>query len=500
MTAADERVTSSAPAQSAWQRHLLAPILLLSAVLGVIALGTRSFWLDEGTSITIAKLPWSGFVDVTERREGNMSLYHLLLSWWMEVGDSEFWIRLLSVIFFVIAVWALYAVARRLASERVALTAALLLAVCPFAIRYAQEARGYILGLLLVTVATLLFVRALDRQTWGLWLAYSLFAALGVYAHFFALLVPAAHAVSLVFVAPERLRWRKLIGAAVAIGVLLLPFAYLLSQNTSSGVEWAAGNPIGRIFTQIHDRPPLAAAVVLLGAVVVVALYLLLRSRLGARLRSDEVWRWALPLSWLLVPLVAMSLVAVVIRPLFVPKYFIVCLPAALLLVAMLIDRIRARQLALGLVGLIVVVSLAADLRWYRTGQEEDWRHATAYVVDSAQPGDGVMFYPPYVRIPFALYLDRDSTRDRAPPPVYPSAGFTGDEIRYDYYIPITENAVARAAAGYRQIYLVTSHTFLNGEADPGYEATVDGLRAAGFSEGPSRHFTGVDVVRYDAD
>jgi mannosyltransferase len=482
-------------------RYLLALELLLAALLGVITLGKRSFFLDETVSVTIAKLPWHQFTHIVKTREGNMVLYHLLLSWWTALGDSEFVVRLLSVVAFVTTVAALYALACRLAGRRVALLAGLLLAVDPFMIRYAQTARGYELSVLLVTCTTLLFVRALDRQTWLAWLSYSLVAALGVYAHFFALLVPAAHALSLVCVPPERLRWRKLIGAAGALVVFLLPFFYLLLHNTSSGVEWSAGNPIGRIFTKIHEHPPVAGLFLVVCAAIVVAAFLLLRRWRGARFRSQETWRWTLPVAWLLVPPAIVVVVAVVIRPLFVPYYFMVCLPAALLLAAMLIARSRVAAVAVALAAIVLLASLAADVRWYRSGSSEEWRGATRYVLDDSRPGDGVLFVAPYVRLPFGVYLGQQSrvTRTRAPAPVYPSAPFGADEIRYDSYIPITATEVRRSATRFKRIWLVLSHNSINGHPDPRYYAAVRGLTEAGFTAGPTRAFPGIVVVSYDS-
>lgn len=495
------RATPSAHPRFWSPRRLLGLELLLAALLGVVTLGKRSFFLDETTSVTIAKLPWHQFTQVVKTREGNMVLYHLLLSWWMVLGESEFVVRLLSVAAFVAVVAALYALARRLAGQWVALLAGLLLAVDPFMIRYAQTARGYEMSVLLVTCATLLFVRALDRQTWLAWLSYSVVAALGVYAHFFAILIPAAHALSLVCVQPERLRWRKLIGAAGALVVFLLPFFYLLSQNASSGVEWSAGNPIGRIFTKIHEHPPFAGLFLAGCVAIVLALFLLLRRRLGAGFRSQETWRWALPIAWLLVPPAIVVVVAVVVRPLFVPYYFMVCLPAAVLLVAMLIARGRTGAVGAALAAVVVFGSLAADVSWYRSGSTEEWRGATGYVLGRSRPGDGILFVAPYVRIPFAVYLDQQSraTRSRAPAPVYPSAPFGSAEIRYDYYIPMTEADVRRSATRFKRIWLVVSHASLNGETDPRYRAAINGLAAAGFIAGGAHAFPGIAVVPYDS-
>lgn len=480
-------------------RVLLAGELALAGLLGAIALGRRSFWLDESVSVTIAKLPWSAFTHIVGTREGNMTLYHLLLSGWISLfGDSEVAARSLSVVAGVGTVAALYALARRLAGPRVALLAGLLLAVDPLFVHYAQEARGYELSVLLVTVATALFARALARQTWTAWLGYAAVAALGVYAHFFAVLVPAAHALSLVFVPRDRLQPRKLAAAAGLLVLLLVPFLYLLASNDSSGVAWAAGNALGRLFTKIHAHPPLAAALLVGGSALAVLGFLYLRRRLGEAARSETSWRWSLVLGWLIVPPAVVVVVAILFRPLFVVRYFTICVPAALLLVALLVARLRVRALAGAAAALIVAGSLAADVRWYETGQTEDWRHATSYVVGHTRGGDSVMFYPAYVRIPFALYLEEQGSTFRAPAPVYPAAGFGGNEIRYDLYVPMRPTLVRDGAARFRRVWLVLSHVSLFGAPDPGYRSVRRGLAEAGFAPTSRRAVDGVVVVRYD--
>jgi mannosyltransferase len=476
--------------------------LLLAAVLGLLTLGKRSFFLDETASVTIAKQPWHQFWHVIATREGNMVLYHLLLSEWMKIDNSEFFIRLISVAAFVGSVAALYALARRVAGERVALVAGLLLAINPFMIHFAQTARGYELSVLLVTCSALLFARALERQTWAAWLSYSLLGALGVYAHFFALLVPAGLALSLLFVAPERLQWRKLIGAAAAMGVLLIPFFYLLTHNTSSGIAWSAGNPVGRLFVKLHAHKPLAALFLVVCAAAVVSVFLLVRRVRGPQFRSQETWSWALPICWLLTPFAIVAVVALAVRPMFVTYYFMVCVPAAVLVVSMALVRLRISRGVIAIAAAVVILaSLALDVRWYRGGSIEDWRGATAYVLANDRPGDGVLFVAPYVRIPFAVYLDREpsATRAHAPAPVYPSAPFTTDEIRYDYYIKLTTAQVLGGARRFKRIWFVESHVVIEGRSDPRYVSAMNALAEAGFTAGPKRSFAGVVVVRYDS-
>ena len=129
-----------------------------------------------------------------------MALYHVLLNSWISaLGSSEATIRMLSVLFAVMTVPALYAVGARLFSRRVGVVAAVLLALNTALYSYAREARSYSLTLLLVLGASYFLVRATSQpQRRIFWAAYGVTAVLSVYAHFFAALVLLAHAVSLV--------------------------------------------------------------------------------------------------------------------------------------------------------------------------------------------------------------------------------------------------------------------------------------------------------------
>jgi hypothetical protein len=238
-------------------------------------------------------------------------------------------------------------------------------------------------------------------------------------------------------------------------------------------------------------------AVLLFGLAFVALAWFWLARALGPRLRSRATWAVALLVLWLLVPFALVCVLAVVYKPLFVVRYFIVCLPPLVTLLALALARIRRPLLALGAVSLLALVSLAGVVRWYQSGQSEDWRGAEHYVVESARPGDGVLFYAPYVRIPFALYLERAGDSGRAPRPVYPGDGWNANELKFDGNIVMRARLVRERAAGFRRIWLVTSHQELYGASDPGYEATLAGLKAAGLRESGSRSFAGVRVARY---
>ena len=78
--------------------YFLWAIVLLAAVLRLIALGRKSFWLDEIASVWTARLPSPDFWSVLWHSEGNMALYYLLLRSWLHLGVGEASVRALSAI------------------------------------------------------------------------------------------------------------------------------------------------------------------------------------------------------------------------------------------------------------------------------------------------------------------------------------------------------------------------------------------------------------------
>src|SRR5256885_1668642 len=123
--------------------------MLLGTVLRIVALGSKSLWLDEAASFEIARQNLAGLWHSLVQPQGNASiffvfqgLYHFLLHYWMKLGSSEWMLRFPSAVFWVVAISFIYFTGAPFASQRVRLIAALFLAVNPFHIEYSQEARG----------------------------------------------------------------------------------------------------------------------------------------------------------------------------------------------------------------------------------------------------------------------------------------------------------------------------------------------------------------------
>jgi mannosyltransferase len=372
------------------------------------ALSAKSFWLDEGLTMEVARLPWFQFLHALWFGDANMSLYLLLLRTWLRFGSSEGFIRGLSVLFSVATVPPTFFLGARLFGRRAGLLAALLLAINAYHIRYAQEARSYAMAVFFVVVATWLLARNLQSPATAHWGMYAVVCALATYSHFFSALLVPAHAISLLSLRRDEIPLRSFLLSLLLFGAMISPIAiYVVLQAGMSPISWVpALQPdslliLGVDFSGVYGRSLLILDVLALGSAAFGAAR-------GRRSGADAIdaWGYTLLFSWLVAPVVMVVTVSLV-KPIFVPRYLSFCLPAMLLLVAVGIVRLRPAVLCWGLFVAISVCSILGAVRYYQVDFEmtrQDWRAVTSYVLDRAQPGDSIFFYRSGGEAPFTYY------------------------------------------------------------------------------------------------
>jgi mannosyltransferase len=484
--------------------------IVFGAVLGFLFLGSHSLWLDESVSATLATAPWHRFTDVVAHREPNMALYYLLLRGWTVFGHSEAVLRIPSVFAALGALAVVIVVARELFDERVALLAGLLLAVDPLFVQYAQDVRGYALCLLLVSASSWLFILGIQRpgtRPWATWVGYALLSAFAAYSNFWAALVPLAHAASLGFLRKDRILWRRLIPAGAALVVLLVPLALLIRATDNAGTNWAAGSSAGKLITRIRSTVPHLAldVAVLLGIVIVLGVVSWLRRRPAVLDVFDRQWPLFFTGCWLLVPIVTVVLLSLVDKPLLVIRYLMVSLPPVALLLAVLLVSLWQRrssghpqQAARFAAVLVLVAALVFSgigvAGWYAKGGPQDFRSVVSYLATVGKPGDGVLIYAPYERIPVEWYLEEHPRARGALHPVDPSLPWGVNPLYFDGNVSISEADVERSAVGFPRVWLVIvsadQHLY-----PASTSAVEEGLTADGFVVVSSRSFRGVTVL-----
>src|SRR5215213_54291 len=403
----------------------VASIVTLSAAALAVSLfrvGSQSLWLDEGFSVHFARSSLGTFPSLI-RGESNMALYHLLLHFWLFLGQSEGVIRGLSVLFAVATIPVLFVLAEHLFDHAVAWAACALLIPNAFYVQYAQEARSYALVLFLTVAASALFVRALEHPSKGRWAAYALAIVLGTWAHFFVLLVAVAHLASLTFLERgRRPSAQTLLAASAGIAIGIAPLALFISSQNGRKADWlTAPSPTDAV--RAIEALAGGRAFLLLAYLLASAAFALSASRLLRRSRTWEAWRFAFVLSWLVVPVVLAFTVSQA-RPLFLDRYLIIVLPALVLAAAAGAMTPRFRVAGAVLVVATVALSARELASSYDHPTKANWRAAAAFILGHSRRGDALVLAPPGLHIPMSLplayYLARAPREEVRPVALYP--------------------------------------------------------------------------------
>jgi mannosyltransferase len=230
----------------------VAGLTAAGAAIRFAPLGVQSFHHDE--VITVMRVIPGSFGQMlheVKSSESNPPLYYVLAWGWARAfGRDEWGIRSLSALLGTLTVALGYPIGRQLASRRVGLILAALLAFNPMLIWYSQEARSYALLVFFGALSFLFFLRALDSggrpRELALWAVAS---ALALGSHYFAFFAVGIEAVWLAVAL--RHRWKAVLPALAAVGAAgasLLPL--IAAQTNPNHIGWIEESALGERFFQ----------------------------------------------------------------------------------------------------------------------------------------------------------------------------------------------------------------------------------------------------------
>lgn len=407
---------------------LVALVTGVSLALALHGLTARPLSEDEAASRSLALA--AGGSGVTADG-GNMTLYYIILrAVLIDISPSVLAMRLISVLAGALTVPVVYLIGKRLASTRVGLAAAALSAFSLPMVFWQQNARAYALGTLLSAASTLAFLAMVESKGRLASCAYFLATVLACYTLIFAALVVAAQLLSLVaYEARDKLPVKRVTWTVATTFVFCLPLLALAVRNGTGQISWiprpgtaGAGHTILALMSASSaDGPATTAPIVdLLGwGSLLLCLAGLAWGALEwtRRKRSAGEKTETYPLSlcglWLVVPPTTAFIVSQVATHIYVDRYFTVCLPAAALLLALVLDRIR--PLPLGGFALVLLVGLRLWVIPSIYGEPVDSLNtAYSYLMASTHRGDCITFSqaqgPNTAGIATDLAYDREHT------------------------------------------------------------------------------------------
>jgi uncharacterized membrane protein len=367
-----------------------------------------SFWLDEGFSANMAQHPslhaWSG--------DNHPPLYYAMLAAWSWFSNSDYWLRLLSVVFGVATIPVVYAIGRKLFGPMAALWSAALLAVLSLHVQYSQEARMYTLMALLFACGLLALVGAARENSWKHWITYIIASTLLAYSHGAGIIYVMVLAMLFPLCARcpgKATYWVPWLLSNAMVVVLFLPWLGVYMHRVHSVVQ--------NFWVPVPGwRDPLLVLRDLTVASIP-SMHAMFRHHLGVNLPIDlPNWIWVLPMAlvfvWAIVrsgsykswevrtlvaayvlPIILIFLLSLGVKPIFLSKVLLpTAIPMALLIGS--VGENSGKQVAWGRTILILTIMLLMVGTFYslRYMQKEAWRESSQFLQKNVVPGDVIVY------------------------------------------------------------------------------------------------------------
>jgi uncharacterized membrane protein len=398
-------------------RYLLA-LLVIASLFYTYHLASWSLGSSEAYSALAASQ--STLTEVIQQAlrfdPGKPPLYQILLHYFVGIfGNHEASLRGFSVIFALVALFPLYSLGLSMFGPETALAAVAIWAFNPIAVVLGQWARMYSLFIAAVLISMLAFWRLRERPGKRRIAAYGASTALMLYTHFCGLLFVGIEAAVLT---RDLYRGRRTRSAWIGLIIAFVLFSPFLPQEIMQTRALLLGHWLDWIGTAHFGWNVGKTITTLVAGVVMQALVF------GPRFESNDFEPIRFCASWLFIPILAVSAVSIIARPVFALRYVAPAIPALALLIAQGLEVFGDRVRNLSAVG--ITMAFAVLFFFCNVTRYEPWRDIARQVA-SADAAQAIFFESP-------LYINGAQRREEAAEQSdtdFPQGYF---KVPFDYY------------------------------------------------------------------
>jgi mannosyltransferase len=460
---------------------LIALFVSFTAVLNISWLFGESIRLDESQSIWFATKPLSELLKITAQ-DVHVPLYNVLLHYWIKVFSTDVEaVRGMSLVFFIATIPALFLLTREASNKSVAFLTTIFFTVSPFIIWFSLEARMYTLFLFITTVNSLYFLRFIRLRGKGSKLGLFLTSAAGFYTHYFFTFAIAAQLFYLLFLLIRRFDGNRVLSLdnfreqtyemRLYIIIVLSAFAtfspwigYFAGYGFASATRPSIPPPTGYTLLETFvnfvfgfQSQGIRSILISLWPLLTVLIFLFFTRR--AKRAGGEYLYFIFYIS---IPILIVYLISL-LRPIYLPRYFIFITPALFYLIALVFYRITNRIFSTASILLILLMFMFTSYQSLsaQVPTKENYRNVAEYLSIYTKPQDIIAVTAPFTVYPLEYYYDGVARIVSVP-----------DWNRYEVGpIPeFEEETFARQIGEYRSVYRNLYFVF---SYDQGYEDKI---------------------------
>lgn len=313
-----------------WKIHPLIPILIIGFILRVISIGSRGIWYDDAFSILLSNRSLGEIISGTAA-DTMPPVYYFLLHFWGMISQQIWFLRILNIGLSLIIVVVIFQLVTLIAGKTAGSLAAILTAISPFQIYHAQEIRMYTILELALMLHMYFFLRYFvitntgHKNTW-IMIYMVLTGALALYSHNLAIFTLAALDGYLIYLK----EWKKLASyvlAQIIMGIIFLPWLIYVPGQIEK-IQTAFWTPKPGLVQVIQSILALLATLPLgnLGiytTALAIALVIVVLFMISSKTQSNRQ-EIILVKCLIFIPPSLLFIASWFMRPVFVPRAFIV--------------------------------------------------------------------------------------------------------------------------------------------------------------------------------
>lgn len=323
-------------------------IFLLSIILRIVYLTYPSdMWHDPAFTYSFSKMPVEF---ILSSNDVHPPLYTLIMKCFFLISTDEIFIRLTSVLFWVLFFFATLRLVSYVYNKRVAWITLLFLSVSPTMIYYSVEPRNYMLGMFFVVMQLYYFFAHLKdgwegRTSWQ----FILFSVLMLYTHYYTGLLLVVEGLFLLKTKKERIIGIK---NYLIISIFSIPLLYYLALSLPKIQEFwfkeIGLNSLVSSFTYQFVQPESLTSTYLIVLIIISGIILF---SLSVQIK-DRWFAYAL----FIIPVLIIWLISQ-LSPMYHHRFFLFFALGLYLVLAQVIDTFLDHPL-LKIVGICMIVSV----------------------------------------------------------------------------------------------------------------------------------------------
>lgn len=395
---------------------LLLLIIIVGSVLRFYHLDYQSVWLDEIHTLNEAN-PNTPFFDLYDKIIGGEQmppLYFYTVYFLFKIfGYTAIVMRLYSAILGILAIISIFLLGKELFNKNVGLISALFLSINYFHLFHSQEARPYAFFVLFSILAFYRLILFLKFPTYKNGLYYGLFSSLMIYGHFFGLFALfSQYLIILLFLLISSRKkdfFKKAFVSGILTLILYIPSIKILI-NVSEIKEFWISAPTPDSFTIIFKEFFGGSEMVLALVGLFIVLYFISIKKADnfvlkykELIDNKEIFSFLILFFWIstvvMIPLIR-SYTSV---PMLISRYFIVLLPAVIILMAIGIEQYKNKIITV-IFSLIFLGFSLVDItivkHYYTNISKSQFREATNFIKENNKEKESIVsslgWYMPY--------------------------------------------------------------------------------------------------------